>query len=37
MAAVNLLANFFMPDYPSLYLVRNDVMDEIEVVFWSEI
>lgn len=30
MAAVNLLANAVMPTYSSLYLVRNDVMDEIE-------
>lgn len=30
MAAVNLLANAVMPTYPSLYLVRNDVMIEIE-------
>jgi hypothetical protein len=32
MALVNLIANAVMPTYPSLYLVRNDVMDEIESV-----
>lgn len=32
MAAVNLLANAIMPTYSSLYLVRNDVMTEIEKV-----
>jgi hypothetical protein len=30
MGAVNLLANALMPTYNSLYLVRNDVMEEIE-------
>jgi hypothetical protein len=30
MAVVNLLANAVMPTYSSLYLVRNDVMTEIE-------
>ena len=33
MATVNLLANVFQPTYSSLYLVRNDVMDEIEGAF----
>lgn len=33
MAAVNLLANIVQPTYPSLFLVRNDVMAEIEDAF----
>jgi hypothetical protein len=30
MSLINLLSNILTPDFPSLYLVRNHIMDEIE-------
>lgn len=30
MSTINLLANWFCPEYPTLFLVRNSIMDEVE-------
>jgi hypothetical protein len=36
MAAANLLANLISPQYQTMFIVRNEVLEEAESLYWGE-